>query len=81
MKDKRQHHQHSRNQRGFEHHSRNRGSDEVRRGQAWRFNIGPIGFDAYEPHFRITARIAALPGKHIRSVREPVRAAHHGKAL
>lgn len=81
MKDKdRQGHQYGRNPRGFEPHSRDRGSDNVRRGRAWRFNASAHFFDPYEPHFRVTSRTPALPGKHMRTVREPVRATH-GKAL
>lgn len=80
MKDDRRGHRHGRNSRGFEYHSRSRGDDDVRRGRSWRFQPNGKYFDPYEPHYRVTARIAALPGKHFRSVREPVRAAH-GKAL
>lgn len=81
MKDNnRQGHHHGRNPRGFEPHSRDRGSVDVRRGRGWRFNAGARYFDPYEPHYRMTARTPALNGKHIRSVGEPVRATH-GKAL
>lgn len=61
--------------RGFETHRRNRGADDVRMGRAWRF-VGRRTTDPYEPHYRVTARMAALPGKHIRPVREPQRASH-----
>lgn len=80
MRDKKRGHQHGRNSRGFENHSRSRGDDQVRRGRPWRFQATGKYFDPYEPHYRVTARIAALPGNHIRSVREPVRATH-GKAF
>lgn len=80
MKDRRQDHRHTRNARSFETHSRARGPGDVRQGRPWRFPAAGRYVDPYEPHFRVTARIAALPGKHIRSVRSPVRATH-GKAL
>ena len=77
MKNKTNAHQHGRSPRTFEEHRCNRGSSSVRKGKAWRF------FDAerrqlalFEPHFRVTARAAALDGKHMRSVRQPVRASH-----
>lgn len=69
-------HKHGRNDlRGFESHRRDRGASDVRQGRAWRFAGRGIA-DPYEPHYRVTARMAALPGKHFRSVREPVRASH-----
>lgn len=80
MKDKGREHRRGRSSEGFERHSFERGDDKVRRGRAWRFNSTGRDVDPFEPHFRVTARIAALPGKHMRSVREPDKAAH-GKAL
>lgn len=79
MKDRRMGHRHGRNSGGFEAHRADRGGDDVRRGRAWRFIPGG-GVESRQPHYRVTARIAALPGKHIRSVREPAKPAH-GKVL
>lgn len=80
MRENKPGHRHGRNPRGFESHvtrpSDGHGGYE-RKGRAWRFyEPGRSVSDPFEPHFRVTARIAALPGKHVRSVREPVRAAH-----
>ncbi len=65
---------------GFETHRR-RGaveSGDVRNGRPWRFmDKGLPGLP--EPHYRVTARMLALPGKHIRGG-EPLRAAH-GKEM
>lgn len=71
-------HRHGRNENGFEAHRRERGAGDVRQGRAWRFVATGGGGDWYanEPHYRVTARMAALPGKHIRAVREPARSAH-----
>lgn len=80
MKDRRQGHRHGRGSGGFEKHDIDRGDDDVRRRRAWRFNSGGRDANPFEPHFRVTARIAALPGKHVRSVREPAKPAH-GKVL
>ena len=74
MKNYRHEHQHGRNARGFESHKRNRGSDSVRQGRAWRFRREELDF--FEPHLRPTARMAALPGKHMRCVQEVVRSSH-----
>lgn len=71
-------HRQGRSLKGFETHRRDRGDANVRQGRAWRFG-GAGTADPFEPHYRVTARMAALPGKHFRSVREPVRAPH-GKA-
>ena len=79
MNDNRRGHRHGRNPRGFDNHRMQRGSGKVRNGRPWRFNVGVERYNPCEPHYRVTARIAALPGKHMRSVREPVRATH-GKA-
>lgn len=81
MKDKKQGHRHGRNPGGFEAHTvRSSAADHggyERGNRAWRFyDTGKSGGDPFEPHFRVTARIAALPGKHIRSVPEPARASH-----
>lgn len=60
---------------GFEVHKRERGTGDARNGgRAWMFQRG--GGDHFEPHYRKTARMAALPGKHIREVKEPVRSTH-----
>ncbi len=69
-------HRHNRSLKGFETHRRERGSSDVRQGKPWRFAGGGRFVDPFEPHYRVTARMAALPGKHFRSVREPVRASH-----
>lgn len=74
MKNDKRGHQLGRNARSFEAHSRNRGSSEVRQGRAWRFAKGDLDF--FEPHYRVTSRMAALPGNHVRRVQEPVRAPH-----
>lgn len=81
---KHQGHKHCRNPRGFESHTARPSAGHggyVRKGKAWRFfDAAKSLVNPFEPHFRVTARIPALPGKHIRSVRERARAAH-GKAL
>ncbi len=70
-------HKHQRNTGSFERHrsGHTRVVGGVRRGRAW------IAFDnrwtsPLEPHYRQTARIAALPGNHLRRVEEPERSAH-----
>ena len=68
-------HTHGRNPQGFEAHRQSRGDSDVRRGVAWRF-VDRGWSNPFEPHYRVTARMAALPGKHYRSVREPARASH-----
>lgn len=70
----RKHHRSKRGKGGFEAHRRDRGSADVRQGRAWRFMTR--SFDPFDPHARKTARIQALPGAHVRQVKEPVRAAH-----
>lgn len=82
MKDDKGHgHRHGRATRRFDTHARRRveGSDGLRSGRPWRF-IDRGLTDVFEPHYRVTARMAALPGKHMRRVEEPIRATH-GKAL
>lgn len=77
MKDKKYAHRRDRAVRAFEKHAR-RGveeSGELRNGRPWRFMDRGLA-DALEPHYRVTARMAALPGKHMRRVEEPIRAAH-----
>lgn len=59
---------------GFERHTRGRGSSDVRNRHPWLFRYGTG--DGPEPHIRKTARMGALPGKHIREVKEPVRSTH-----
>ena len=81
MKDKKQGHRHGRSSRGFESHtvrsSNHAHGGYKRNGEAWRFfDFARSSGNPFEPHFRVTARMAALPGKHMRSVREPDRAAH-----
>lgn len=77
MRDKSNGHRHGRGSRSFEEHRCQRGSASVKKGRPWLF------YDAerceagyFESHFRVTARTASLDGKHMRSVREPVRAMH-----
>lgn len=74
MKNDRQGHRQGRNARGFETHRRNRGSGDVRNGRAWLFEKADMDF--FEPHYRVTSRMAALPGKHVRMVKEPERSPH-----
>ena len=79
MKDKKHGHRHRRNARGFEKHALGNRvvGDNAGKGAVWRiFRAGNFYRSPVQPHFRITARICALPGKHLRSVREPVRATH-----
>lgn len=81
MQDNRHGHRHNRATRAFERHAR-RGAKEagdLRSGRPWRFVDRGLVI-AFEPHYRVTARMAALPGKHMRRVEEPARAAH-GRAL
>jgi hypothetical protein len=59
---------------GFEAHDRSRGPGEVRRGRGWRFMRDDFFF--LEPHYRVTSRMAALPGKHVREAREIARLSH-----
>lgn len=77
---KHQGHNHGRNPRGFESHATREASGHggyVRKGKAWRFyDQSKLFVNPCEPHFRTTARTPALPGKHIRSVPEPVRPSH-----
>lgn len=68
------HHQSKRGMGGFEEHRRERGNANARQGRAWRFMAQ--SFNPLDPHARKTARIQALPGGHVRQVKEPVRAAH-----
>lgn len=80
MKDKKLKHRHNRNSRGFDAHclraAPDHGGYDRRGDRAWR--IGSMGGsrNPCEPHFRVTARIAALPGKHLRRVPAPGKAAH-----
>ena len=80
MKDRKSGHKSDRAPRGFDSHRVRSAPDHggyKRGGQAWNFyTSGRRSSDVFEPHFRSTARIQALPGKHMRSVRQPVRAAH-----
>lgn len=85
MKDNKHGHRHGRNARSFEEHSLPKSvrhcDVSLRKGRAWRFyDARTFCLNPFEPHFRATARTLALPGKHFRSVEEPVRAAH-GKTL
>lgn len=80
MRDKKHQRRHD-NVRGFDVHSGRKmprhGSGELRKGRAWRFfDSAHVRLDPFEPHYRVTSRMSALPGKHMRSVEEPVRAAH-----
>lgn len=68
------HHQSKRGVGGFESHRRERGSSNAREGRAWRFMTQP--FDVFDPHARKTARMQALPGGHVRQVKEQDRSAH-----
>lgn len=66
-----------RDQRGLEHfdaHTRKRAGDDPLRRRAWRFRREDPA--ALDPHCRKTYRMAALPGKHVRQVKEPVRSTH-----
>ncbi len=74
MKKYGQDHQDCRSAGSFEAHSRSRDSGGARRGRAWRFMGGCPDF--CEPHYRVTSRMAALPGGHVRQVREPERSPH-----
>lgn len=57
----------------FEAHKRSRGGDPRQR-RPWMFLMD----DPFrtERHRRKSARLAALPGKHLREVKEPVRSTH-----
>lgn len=71
-------HRDARGTGSFESHKRPRGSGDARQGRAWMFQRGDADF--LELHHRKTARMAALPGKHVRQVKEPVRSTH-GRVL
>ncbi len=71
-----QDHRHGRSVGNFEAHRRDRGSGGCRRRRAWLFM--PSNPDIFEPHYRTTSRMAALPGKHVRQVRAP-EPSPHGK--
>lgn len=77
MRDMGNGHRLGRGSRSFENHQCQRGSASVKKGRPWLFydtERREAGY--YESHFRVTARTASLDGKHMRSVREPVRATH-----
>lgn len=62
----------------FEAHKCGRAGVDGRPGRAWRFRHGPWPVNgAYtETHRRSGTRMAALSGKHVRQVKEPVRSTH-----
>ena len=74
-------HSRARKSGGFEKHlaaktARDAGGDP-RRGRLWRCLV-PFRTDGppQSPHMRPTARVLALPGKHIRRVEEPAKSSH-----
>ena len=74
-------HRHGRNARDFEPHRMGRNQGGLRKGRAWRFyDTARLFLNPFEPHSRVTSRMAALPGKHMRRVEGPTKAAH-GKSL
>lgn len=70
-------HKHGRGSGSFESHIARDRDVGNRKGRAWRFfDIDRVFYLENEPHFRTTTRRQDLTGRHIRSVVEPVRAAH-----
>ncbi len=78
MKDNKNRHHHGRSTRSFDRHKTGRGSADVRTGHAWRFGGVKVraAYFENEPHIRRANDQAAIPGKHLRMVREPERASH-----
>ncbi len=77
MREKKQGHRKKRNTPSFENHRLAGTSGRKSQRGAWRFfNSAVLYPNPFEPHLRRVVRTPALPGKHVRTVEEPAKAAH-----
>ncbi len=77
MRERKYGHRKGRGSPAFENHKLSGREGRKEKGGAWRFyNPADLYANPFEPHVRRVARTLALPGKHVRAVEEPAKAAH-----